>query len=88
MSRYIPDEERDNMEEQATYFFRDIGFVEDTDIKNDLYWLHRLLFNPFVCDAERYGLDKKQEIKDSIREFRRKHSDFEIDFSKYGIHEE
>jgi hypothetical protein len=81
------DPERDEMEEQAAYFYRDMMMVEDTDIKNDLIWLHRLIFNPFVCDPTKYTI-KNDENQDAIKDFRKKHPDFEIDFSRYGLREE
>lgn len=83
------DPERDRQEENATYFYQDMMMVvEDTDIKNDLIWLHRLIFNPFVCDPTKYGNNKHRETQDAIKKFREQHPNFEIDFSNYGIHEE
>lgn len=88
MSKYIADEERDNMEEQQSYFHGHVGLVEDEDIKLELYNVERIIFNPFVCDAVKYGTDKNRETQDTIKAFRARHPDFEIDFGRYGIREE
>lgn len=81
------DPERDDQEEYSCYFYRDMMMVEDTEVKNSLIWLHRLIFNPFVCDPTKYTI-KNDEIRDAIKDFRKKHASFEISFERYGIHEE
>jgi hypothetical protein len=86
--KYIADEERDNMEEQQAIFHGHIGLVENEDIKLELYNVERIIFNPFVCDAVKYGEDKRKETQDTIKEFRKRHPYFEIEFERYGIREE